>query len=130
MSGCLKHFFWGFIILTCFFYALDYNEPKSTSPAASDIRKDNLDTTRAYSHYDFQKKRYLYMDELPKDSGRYKQGPPVPDLYVQEMQPSTRTVIYIREMKPGEKDQIVVVGDKRYRIRRKPNGDLQWIQIR
>lgn len=85
--------------------------------------------------FDWKWNRYIYMDQLPYDSGYKVKGEPLPDYYVKSMDakapvvPTDGVKVKSTKIRPPWVREVVING-KRYRVYNKPDGTQQLIPIR
>lgn len=114
MKGCLITLFWGFVVLASISLIYD-NSDKGTSTVGND-------SNRAVDHYDYDRHRYIYKDELP----------------LQDTLIDCYTKAEVDELLKKERDKKnvtiwprdIIIEGKRYEVKPTPHGDAKLIPTR
>lgn len=126
----------GSVLIIYFIMCLvNWNDPEPVPIPEPTIKAwNNPEPGREVDHFDEDSLRYIYADEMPKQTGKFHyKRPPLPDQYVIVIQQSgTGDVTYVSR-KPRStrvvQDELRVNG-KRYRVYHKADHTQQLIEIR
>lgn len=132
MNGCFK-----FIVICLLFCILvvlvnDRDEVKEPKKRES-FDTPKPDPNRPVDHFDWDKNKYIYKDEIVPDTGKYPEHSPYPDVFTEELDRNSQYDTRAPVLKPyrgsRKSEEIMTIDGKRYRVWQKVNGEKQLVPL-